>query len=391
MRKILLPFITVIVISSCSSLNKKLQREQYDAAIERTVKRLIKDPSNAEDVRVLDKAYKTANERDLERIKFLKLENNPNNYDEIFQRYDLLKARQSRVRVVLPLNLKGTVINYDQIDYDYEIVEAKKKAADYYYTNGKRLLENRDRTSNREAYYQLARARDYSGDGFPDLIMLLNEARFKGTTKALVQVANNSRLSISPEFEEELLNIDTQGLNSEWVEYHFRHVNDDIDYDYMVVINIQDILLTPNQSKSKDVNYKREVENGFKYALDARGNVMKDTAGNDIKIPLYKTLSATLIETQQYKEVTIKGVVEFMEMRPVLKLITKEPVGANNIFNNVSARAVGDLEALDDEAKIKIEKPIIPFPSDFQMIYNCAETLKPAIRNAIYANRQRIF
>jgi len=367
-----------------------MQRGQYDMVIERTVRRLIKNPDNTEDVRILDRAYRVANERDLERIKFLKTENNPNNYDEIFLRYDNLKARQSRVRTVLPLNMKGTVINYDYIDYDYEIVQAKRKAAEYYYTNGQKLLQNADRVSNREAYYQLIRARDYSGDSYPGLNDMIIEAKYKGTSKALVQVANTSALSVTPEFEQELLNFNTQGLGSEWIEYHFRHVNDEIDYDYMVVINITDIMVTPDQTKGTDVVYKKEVEDGFKYALDARGNVMKDTAGNDIKVPLYKTLTATLIETEQHKEVAIKGVVEILEMKPVRKLLVKEPIGANNVFHNVSARAVGDILALDEEGKKKTEQVYIPFPSDFQMIYNCTETLKPAIMNALNANRRYI-
>ena len=390
MKNILIFIVSVILVSSCSSLNKQLQRGQYDTVIDRTVKRLIKDPNNAEDVRVLDRAYKTANERDLERIKFLKLENNPVSFDEIFQRYDNLKFRQSKVRTVLPLNLKSSVINYDYVDYDYEIVQAKRNAAEYYFNNGQRLLKNTDRMSAREAYIQLVRARDYSGDSFPGLVNMIIQAKDRGTSKALVQVENGSMLKITPEFEQELLNFNTQGLSSQWVEFHFRHINENINYDYLVVINITDIMLTPDQTKGTDVVYKKEVEDGFRYALDARGNVMKDTAGNDIKIPLYKTLTATLIETTQHKEVAIKGVVEIVEMNPVRRLLIKEPIGANNIFHRVSARAVGDIAALDDEAKKKTGQEFIPYPSDFQMIYNCAETLKPAIRNAIHANRRHI-
>ena len=106
---------------------------------------------------------------------------------------------------------------------------------------------------------------------------------------------------IAPEFRDELLTFNTQGLNSEWVEYHFRHLNDEIKYDYAVVINLLDIIVTPEESKQTDNIYKKDVENGFDYALDARGNVMRDTAGNDIKIPRYKTLQCTLIETSEHK------------------------------------------------------------------------------------------
>lgn len=380
----------MMLASSCSSIKKQMVRGNYDAVIERTVRRLIKKPDKADDIRTLDRAYKLANERDLERIKFLKMENNPNNWDEVFRRYDILKARQSRVRTVLPMNLQGRTINYDYVDYDLQIVESKRKAAEYFYSNGQRLLKQPDRLSNREAYYQLIRAQEYSGDSYPGLTDMIIEAKYRGTSKTIVEVINNTQLRITPEFEQELLNFNTEGLNSEWVEYHFRHINDEIEYDYMVGINITDILLTPDQKKETDVVYKKDVPDGFNYALDARGNVMRDTAGNDIRIPKYKTLTATLIETQQHKEVTIRGVVEIFELVPNRRMLAKEPVGAKNVFDHVSARAVGDVEALDEEGKKKIKSEFIPFPGDFQMIFNCTETLKPAIRNAIYMNRRFI-
>jgi len=122
-------------------------------------------------------------------------------------------------------------------------------------------------------------------------------------------------------------------------------------------------------------------------ATDVYG-IMK--TGNDIKIIRYKTLQCTLIETSQRKAVNIKGEVEIIELQPTEKLLVKEPIGAENVFSYSSARAVGDEGALDDEAKAKIKNQIMPYPSDLQMIFNTAETLKPAIRNSINNNRRYI-
>jgi hypothetical protein len=365
-----------------------LQRGNYDAVINKSVKRLVKDPDNSEDVKLVDRSYILANEKDLERIKYLKMENNPNNYDEIFSRYESLKARQTLVRTVLPMNLNGGSINYEYIDYDAEIITAKRKAAEYYYTNGKKLLQNSDKESYRIAYEQLVRARDYSGDGFSDLNGLIIDARNMGISRALVQVDNSSRIVISPDFQNELLSFNTQGLGNDWVEYHFRHLNEKIDYDYLISVHIIDIIVFPEETKNKDIVYKKDVEDGFNYALDSRGNVMKDTAGNDIKIPKYKSVQCTLIETSQRKAVQLRGEIEIIELKPEKKLLVKEPIGAENVFENISARAVGDQAALDAEAKDKIRKEPVSYPSDLQMIYNTAETLKPAVRNAIYNNRR---
>ena len=390
MKKYLLFGFIALFLASCGSVNKKLQRGDYDGVINKSVKRLIKDPEDSEDIKQLDRAYKLANERDLARVKFLKTEDNPNNYDEIFQRYESLKARQARVRTVLPLNLNGRTISYEYVDYDAELVTAKRKAAEYYYNNGQKLLNNGDKMSYREAYFQLSKAQEYSGDAFPNLNDLILDAHHKGMSRVIVEVQSGDRIMIAPEFRDELLTFNTQGLNSEWVEYHFRHLNDEIQYDYAVVINLLDIIVTPEDSKQTDKVYKKDVENGFDYALDARGNVMKDSAGNDIKIPRYKTLQCTLIETSQHKAVTIRGQVEITQLQPEVKLMVKEPIGAENVFDHVSARAVGDELALDEDAKLKLKNEFIPFPTDGAMIMNTAETLKPAIRNALYNNRKYI-
>jgi hypothetical protein len=391
MKKTLLFTFIALLIASCGGINKKLQRGDYDGIINKSIKKLIKDPDDSEDIQLLDKAYKLANERDLERIKYLKTENNPNNFEEIFKRYETLKYRQANVRKVLPLNLNGRTIDYAYVDYDAELVAAKRKAAEYYYQNGQKLLGNGNKESYRQAYYELTKAQEYSGDSFPNLNALIIQARENGISRVIVEVQSSDRIMIAPEFRDQLLAFNTVGLNSDWVEFHLRHINEEMKYDYAVVVNLLDIIVSPEEIKTTDNIIKKDVADGFDYALDARGNVMRDTAGNDIKIPRYKTLQCTLIETYQKKSVTIKAQVEIIELQPVEKLVVKEPIGAENVFEHTSARAVGDVEALDAAGKQKIKNEYIPFPSDAEMIMRTSETLKPAIQTALSNNRRYIF
>lgn len=390
MKKILLFTIIAVFISSCGSSNKKLMRGDYDGIINKSIKKIIKNPNNADEVDMLDRAYKLANERDLERIKYLKTENNPNNYDEIFRRYEMLKSRQARVKPILPMNLNGMSISYPYIDYDSELVAAKRKAAEYYYQNAQKLMNNSDKQSYREAYHELILAQQYSGDAFPGLNEMIIEARNEGISRVIVEVQASERIMIAPEFRDDLLTFNTQGLNSDWIEYHFRNINDELEYDYVIVVNLMDIIISPEEVKTSDQIFKKDVEDGFDYALDAKGNVMRDTAGNDIKIPRYKTLQCTLIETYQKKMATIRAQVEIIELQPMRKLLVKEPIGAENIFEHTSARSVGDEGALDGPAREKLDNEYLQFPPDAVMIFNTSETLKPAIRNAIYNNRRLI-
>ena len=135
---------------------------------------------------------------------------------------------------------------------------------------------------------------------------------------------------------------------------------------------------------------KRDVEDGFTYVLDKKGNVMRDTIGNDIKLKKYKTLQCVLVETIQTKACRIDGDVEVIQMNPN-KVLKKDPIGAQSTFENVSSRALGDLQALNAQQLERTKKAQVPFPSDIEMVIRCSENLKRAINGAIQSNRRFIY
>ena len=389
MRKIFTLFLAVLLLSGCGSTTKKLQQGNYDAVIDKSVKKLIRKP-NAADAAEMDRAYRLANERDLDRIKYLKTENNPDNFDEIFSRYNMLKERQRQVRTVTPMTVDGKSYSYEYVDYDAEMIASKRKAADYFYNNGKGLLENAlQKEDYRDAYYQLVKASEYSGGQFENMDALIYDARMKGISRVIVEVNNLSPLQLPPMVEEDLISFDTRGLGNEWVEYHFKHVDDEAVYDYAVMVKLLSIMVSPDDTQDTDQIFKKNIADGYDYVLDNNGNVMKDTAGNDIKLQKFKEITCTMIETRQFKSVEIKGEVEILSMKPE-RLIQKEAFGAANQFEHFSARSIGDEGALTEEALKMTQQEKIPFPTDVDMVMMCTETIKPAIRNAIYANRQYI-
>ncbi len=388
MKRIIYLLIMAILLAGCGSSKKQLQRGNYDAAIDKAVKKLMKDPDSEDDILVLEKSYQIANEQNLDRIKFLKMDGNPNSWEEVLNNYLSLKDRQSMVRTVLPLKLGNRTINYDYVDYDSEIIEAKHKAAEYFFAHGQKLLENNTKDAYRQAYYEFSKVKQYWGD-YENIDQLLAETRYKGMSRVLVSVENKTHFKLSQEFEDDLLAIDHQRLNSEWVEYHTRHLDENIEYDYLVYINLKNIAVSPEVIEDNDRLIKREVEDGFEYVLDQNGNVMKDTLGNDIKIKKFKTLSCTVIESTQHKAVRIDGDVEIFQLNPE-NLLKKDPIGAETVFEHISARAIGDLGALDAETLELVEVEPLPFPNDFDMILQCSETLKLAIRDILMRNRRYI-
>jgi len=378
--------IFALLIMSCSSPEKLLVKGNYDALIEKSVKNLIKKPDSEEDAEMLDKAYKLANDRDMDRIKYLKMEGNPNTWDEMLGLYGSLKNRQVSVRRVLPLHVGGRTIQYEYVDYDAEMVAAKRKAADYYYNHGRSLMEGKTKESYRQANYELRRAQDYSGGSYPDLTRLLAETRYQGMSRVLVGAVNKTIINLPAEFMDGLVSVNANELNSEWVEYYTRKLDKETEYDYYVDIILQNIEVSPDVVQDKDEILKKTVDNGFEYVLDSKGNVMRDTAGNDIKVKKYKEIQCTLIETHQLKDCNIRGEIEFSSMNPQ-SLLKKQPIGATMHFEHVSARAVGDVNALTPEKRQLIEMKPMPFPDDIRMIFDCTEQLKKAINEAVQYNR----
>jgi len=85
---------------------------------------LRKDKSDKKQIAVLESAYNIANEQDNERVRFLKMEGKPNNWDEIYQTYKRLSDRQSLVRTVTPLNDGGRPVEFPYVDYMQDMVTA---------------------------------------------------------------------------------------------------------------------------------------------------------------------------------------------------------------------------------------------------------------------------
>jgi uncharacterized protein YceK len=387
-KNLLLIFAITIILSGCASSKKQLEKGNYDAAVVTAVKQLRKDPQDSKQIATLEKSFTIVNDQDNERIRFLKMEGKPQNWDEIYLLYKKLSDRQALVRTVMPLNDGGRSVDFPYVDYMPEMVNAKRKSADYYFAHGNELMKAGLKESYRQAYAEFMRAKDYVGD-YEGIDNKIQEARYLGTSRVFVSLQNTTMFKFPKDFEDDLLTVDLQALNNDWVEYHTVNLDNNAQYDYFINVNVKNILVSPDQTSQKDSVIKRDVEDGFSYQLDKKGNVMKDTLGNDIKIKKYKTLQCALVSTLQTKTCLIEGDIEFIQVNPN-KLLKKDPIGAQSNFENASARALGDLGALSPSQLQRTKTEIVPFPSDIDMIIRCSSGLKNAIRGSIQSNRRLI-
>lgn len=277
-----------------------------------------------------------------------------------------------------------SAINFIPINYDQEIISAKRNAAEYFYVHAESLLKRNDRMSARQAYDELMKVKEFYSD-YKDIDARIQEALAKGINNVLFSIQNNSQIPFPPSFEEELLKISMKELNTLWVNYDTKKDKNKF-YDYSIILNIKGIVVSPEQVKEESHTEEKEIQDGWQYVLDAKGNVMKDTAGNDIKVPKMKIITCKVIETHQLKTSLITGTLDYYN-NATKQIIKTDPITAEAIFENHSAVPVGDTRALKPETAKKTGNKPMPFPSDPSMIMMANQKLKEMTKNIIWQNK----
>lgn len=377
MTKIIIYTLVLFLFSGCAQ--RQLNKGRYDDALRISVRKLKKKPASAKNLRILKQAYGKANQRDNERIGFLKKEGTPDIWDEVFDTYMSMKRRQTLVKSLSPVPSGITLV-----DYDNEIIQAKQKAAEYFYAHGSSLLEKGDRQSARSAYSDFQQVKKYYKD-FKDVNDKMNKAEALGTNHVIFKMENKANVILPKRFAEELFKISLNDLNRQWLRYHTQEQKD-VFYDYTVLVNIKMIDVSPEQVKEVHYTETAEVKDGWQYVLDSKGNVMKDSAGNDLKTDKIIKVACNVIEMQQRKSARIAGTMDYINNRTG-QLIKTDPVTADAVFENYTAVAAGDQRALKKETKAKIGKLPAPFPSDPDMLIQAGVTLKDMVKNILYANK----
>lgn len=377
MKKIFLSVFILLLFFGCAQ--RKLQKGLYDDAIRISVRKLKKNPNNQKHLHIVEQAFIKANQRDNERINFLKKEGTPDIWDDIFNIYSGMKSRQTRVK-----SLSYIPPRISFVDYDEEIIQAKQKAAEYFYAHGISLLEKGDKQSARTAYNDFMKVKNYYRD-FRDVDEQIKKAEALGTSYVIFKMENKANVILPQRFAEELFKISLNELNRQWLRYHTQQQSS-FDYDYTVLVNIKMIDVSPEQVKETQYTETAEIKDGWQYVLDSKGNVMKDSLGNDIKTDKMVKVTCNIVETQQRKAARIAGSIDYVNNRTG-QLIKTDPITADAVFENFAAIAVGDQRALKPETKKKLGKSPVPFPPDPDLLMQAGGTLKDMVKNILHANK----
>jgi hypothetical protein len=294
-----------------------------------------------------------------------------------------MKYRQEAIRPVMPLKKDGIEVPITFINYDNEIIEAKKRAAEFFYANAKKLLDTKDRFRAREAYDQLQKVKEYY-PVYQDTEEMINKAYEMGQSRVYVTLENNTIYKLPQSYYDEMLALPMASLNSTWIKYHTNQ--QDKGFHYTAKLNLKIIDISPEKLLQKETMFDTQVQDGTEVLLDANNNTVKDSLGNPIRIPRMVKVSCKLIEVIQQKAAHTEGTVEYTDLgsKQTLKIV---PVSSDYFFENITSSAVGDLRALPDEKKKFLGIPPIPFPLDVDMIAGSSGILKQVFHDVLIDNK----
>ena len=392
MKKLLLFTIGLSILVACGGkkqVEAAVNSGNYDQAITTALNKLKTNKNKKRKydyVLMLQDAYYKVVERDLNNIKHLKKDKNPELYREIYETYIDLDGRQEAIKPVLPLFVNGKNIPFKFNDYSNDIVQSRETVSDYFYEKGLDLLELEDKLQIREAYNVLSYI-EAINPNYELTRSLMKEAHERGTSYVSVTIQNRTNQIIPQRLEDDLLNFDTYGLNQFWTVYHAQP-NKEVTYDYAMQLQLKQINISPERIKEREFIREKDVADGWEYELDSNGNVVKDTLGNDIKIDKIIRVRARYNEFTQIKSTQVIADVVYLDIK-TKQLLDTFTIDSEFVFENLFARMRGDKRALKSEDRKILNNRRVPFPSNEQMVYDTGEDLKLKLKDIISSYRVR--
>jgi len=392
MKKITTLFLVLILVScGVKQTTNMLNSGDYDGAIDNAVSGLR---SNKEKkgkqvyIYLLEEAFAKAKERDLRDIQFLAKDANPRNLEKIYTTYIQLNNRQEKIRPILPLHLmkenRNAIFPFD--DYSDQIVSSKNALSKYLYENAKALLMTKDKMTIRRAFDDLEYLNQIN-PGFKDVQKLMDQAHALGTDYVNVSLKNETNMVIPIRLQNDLLDFSTNGMNDKWTVFH-TNKQKGVAYDFGVVVNFRQINITPEQIKEKQFIKEKDIKDGVKTLVDARGNVIKDSLGNPIKVDKFKTIKIEIYEFTQFKAAQVTAKVDYVDYSNN-QLLQTFPLASEFVFENIYSTYRGDKRAADETYYTYFGRKRVPFPSNEQMVFDTGEDLKLKLKDIVSRNRIR--
>jgi len=377
-------FVLIILIVSCNStrkVEKAMLSGNYDRAITMALNQIQKGKDNdktREQKRILQQAYKKYEDEQLEKIEFL-TQSPEENVEQIYVAYKNIRLTQLAIRPVLPLMVDGKKLKLSFEDISTELIKAKQNYAEYLYHQGITYMSQKQTLAYRTAF-DIFKQLDRIIPNYKDTPVLINESREKGTNYVLVKAFNATEVAIPKRLEQDILDVNTYGLNDDWTVYHANE-GDGEAYQYQIHLNFESIIFSPERIIEKEKEIQRTVEI-TENLTDRDGQVRKDSLGNILTHTRNINVDGMFTRVTQEKSVSIFAQVDYFDMANNQK-INDYKLNSQFLFQNIFASFQGDERALSPEQELLLEGQAVPFPSNEQMLFDAAEDVKLKLKTIL--------
>lgn len=172
--------VSLLWLAGCKSAQKIYDQGNFDQALERSVKKLQRDPGDATALRVAKDAYSEAVARQESEIRNLLLAGDAESYIQVYRRYHYLQGLYQTLQQS-PAAQKAI----HPTDYSSYLITYRNKAADVYLERGKALAAADTKRGYQEAYRQYRAAADIKPND-PDIRRLVSETYQAAVTVVMV-------------------------------------------------------------------------------------------------------------------------------------------------------------------------------------------------------------
>jgi len=370
-----------LLISSCKSVQKLVDKGDYDGAIYLAAKKLHgKKNKKTKHIKGLEEAFAKVNARDFAFINSLNAQKYPERWDKVYDLLINIDSRQHKISPFLPLISKDGYVGHFEFTNIAELIDdASAEAAAYHYGRAELLLTdiNYSRKADAiEAFNELRQIDRYFRD-YKQKLVLMNTAHHYGMTRVKLETRNTARAIIPNDLQQELMAVSIPALNSFWTEFYTNDL-EKAPMDYRAVLEIDELEVSPERETERIYQDSREVIDGFTYVLDQNGNVAKDTLGNDITEDRFVIITADIVEIYREKAAYVKGTLKIIDLNGK-QLIDQFPIASEAIFNSYASSYFGDERALSSSSRNRVRSNPERFPQDEELIWQAAEDVKSVV------------
>lgn len=355
MKKIIyLLFAITIIISACNT-TKKVERGNWDNAINTSVRKLKNNKGDVAEIQALQTAYPEATAED--NLEIQKLMTQEKNWGKIYNIYQRMNSRQEKVFSVLPLTLNGKQVTFNKVDYKSKMQEAKENAGKYHYHIACDYANKGEKKDFQYAFKQLNIAMEYLGR-LDSLLDFQDYCYQNGIYRIIIRCHSTIPFVTTRMLKdvEQKVSLNTPGT---WVKYYYSD-NRPSNLDFTLEIDLRNFLL---ESPKEEVLDKKFINNG---------NTCDYHQVSQIS-------SSRLIYSLDYRYL---GSIRSYYQPHVEELFYE--------FVNIYASYRGSFRAVPDDLKIFLENRRIQMPSKNEMLAYSIRELRDRLPEMLIAFEENI-